>query len=123
MVTAAQCSALYHLYNHPEEKRKKESELKKIFEDKLGRDLGGYPILIDIPSFSKTLQIDLNVFFGRDLPEGDEDPLHFDHPHVSKLKEYLVDNFEDHAKVFRIFCKPDEELQEAVKKEVKRYLS
>lgn len=113
----------FHLYKNPLDRRAKEDRLAEIFAEKLGRDLGTIPILIDIPSFSKSLQIDLRVFFGEDVPEGFDDPMHFDDPHVSRIKGYLVDNFEDHAKIFRIFCRPDPELQAALKRDVKRYLS
>ena len=113
----------FHLYKNPLDRRAKEDELAQVFEKKLGRDLGTCPVLIDIPSFSKSLQIDLRVFFGEDIPEGFDDPMKFDDPHVSRIKGYLVDNFEDHAKIFRIFCKPDPELQAAVKDEVKKLLS
>ncbi len=113
----------YHLYNHPEERRKKENELGEMFGEQLGRDLGACPILIDLPSFNKTLQIDLQVFFGDEIPEGKQDPLAFDDPHVSRLKGYLVDNFEDHAKVFRVFCKNEPDLRAAVRRDVKRHLS
>lgn len=112
----------FHLYNNPDQRRLKEVELAEIFAERLGRDLGELPILIDIPSFTKSLQIDLRVFLGDEIPEGFDDPLHFDDPHVSRIKEYLVDNFEDHAKIFRIYCKPDADLQEALRKDVKRYL-
>jgi HD superfamily phosphohydrolase len=112
----------FHLYNNPEERRRKENQLAEIFAEKLGRDLGSLPILIDIPSFNKSLHIDLRVFFGEDIPDGFEDPLHFDDPHVSRIKEYLLDNFEDHAKIFRIFCPADPELQASLRKNVKRFL-
>lgn len=112
----------FHLYNNPGDRRAKEEELGQIFSQKLGRDLGELPVLIDIPSFDKSLQIDLRVFLGDDIPDGFEDPMRFDDPHVSRIKEYLLDNFEDHAKIFRIFCKPDPELQAALRKDVKRYL-
>lgn len=113
----------FQYYKNPLERRAKELELAKVFSEKMGRDLGRYPILIDIPSFNKSLEIDLRVFFGDDLPDGCDDPISFDDPHVSRLKAYLVDNFEDHAKTFRIFCLPQDDLREKVKREVKRLLS
>jgi hypothetical protein len=112
----------FHLYNHPEDRRKKEMELAEIYSEKLGRDLGPLPILIDIPSFNKSLQIDLRVFLGEEIPEGFEDPMRFDDPHVSRIKEYLLDNFEDHAKIFRVFCCNDPELQALLRRDVKRFL-
>lgn len=111
------------LYENPEERRAKEQDLGALFADRLGRDLGRFPVLIDIPSFTKSLQIDLEVFFGDEVPEGAQDPLAFDDPYVSRLKGYLVDNFEDHAKIFRVFCLDDDDLRSAVRGEVKRHLS
>ncbi len=113
----------FHLYQNPEERRKKEEELAQAFSEKLGKDLGEMPILVDIPSFNKSLQIDLRVFFGDDVPEGCDDPMKFDDPHVSRIKETLLDNFEDHAKIFRVYCTPDQELQDALRKDVKRFLT
>lgn len=113
----------FHYYRNPQERRKKEEELGQIFAKKLGRELPVHPILIDIPSFNKSLEIDLRVFFGDDVPAGMDDPIPFDDRHVSRIKEYLLDNFEDHAKIFRVFCYDDPELIDLVHREGKRYLS
>ena len=41
---------------------------------------------------------------------------------VSRLRESLLHNFEDQAKIFRIFCIDDPQLRGLVKEQVKRYL-
>ncbi len=97
----------YNLYMNPHLRRKKEEELVKHFSKRLGRKLDPASILIDIPAFGKSLEIDLQVFMGAELlPFGDH--------RVSQLKTYLVDNFEEHAKVFRIFCEPSNDLIESL---------
>ena len=112
----------YDLYYRPERRRQKEIELCRIFAQKTGLDLSGDEILIDIPSFGKSLEVELKVFCGAEVPEGKDDPLSFDDPEVSRLKEYLIDNFESHAKIFRIFCIDNSMLKETIKGDVKRYM-
>lgn len=115
---------LFHeLYKHPGKRFETETGLSKIFAKRLGKEIPDNAVLIDIPSFSKSLEIDLKVFYGDHAPEGCEDPLAFDDWHVTRLKEYLVDNFEEHAKVFRIFCLDDEGLRMDLKDNVKKMLS
>lgn len=114
---------LYDLYQHPQKRRLKEIELCQHFAGRLGRPLQGHEILIDIPSFNKSPQVDLKVFYGDEVPSDKPDPLSFDDPEVSRLRESLVDNFEDQAKIFRIFCSDDPELRHLVKSQVKRFLN
>ena len=113
---------LYELYHNPEKRRAKEIELCQIFGKRLGRDFKGHEILIDIPSFNKRPEVDLKVFYGSEVPSDKSDPLTFDDPEVSRLRDSLVHNFEDQAKIFRIFCIDDPDLRTLVKEQVKRYL-
>ncbi|NKB68063.1 MAG: HD domain-containing protein [Candidatus Latescibacteria bacterium] len=113
---------LYQLYHNPDQRRGKEIELCRIFSERLGRPLQGHEILIDIPSFNKSPEVDLKVFYGGDTPSEKTDPLTFDDPEVSRLRESLLDNFEDQAKIFRIFCVGDEQLQQLLKEQVKGHL-
>ena len=48
--------------------------------------------------------------------------MNFDDWRVSRLKEYLVDNFEAHAKVFRVFTVDEPRLRADVSQTVKKYL-
>ena len=113
----------YNLYEDPRLRRKKEEELRARFSRRLGRELEPASILIDIPSFSKSLEMDLHVFSGPLASEsGRRDPVPFGDPSISRLKQYLVDNFEEHAKVFRIFCEPDPALLDDVQQHVMRFL-
>ncbi|OGG48480.1 MAG: hypothetical protein A3F84_16320 [Candidatus Handelsmanbacteria bacterium RIFCSPLOWO2_12_FULL_64_10] len=112
----------YELYNVPEKRREKEIELCRVFGQRLGLPLKGDEVLIDIPSFTKTPQVDLKVFFGPHIPVDRDDPLSFDDPEVSGLKESFVDNFEAQAKVFRVYCIDHAGLREALKQGVKNYL-
>jgi hypothetical protein len=73
-------------------------------KEKTGLDLKGDEVLIDIPRFGKKPEVDLRVFFGQHLPFDRVDPLSFDDPEVSLLKDSLIGNFEAQAKVVRIFC-------------------
>ena len=114
---------LYDLFHNPNKRRDKEIELCQIFGDKLGRPLAGHEILIDIPGFNKTPEVDLKVFYGREIPSDKTDPLTFDDPEVTRLRDSLLNNFEDQAKIFRIFCIDDPELRALVGKEAKRHLS
>ena len=114
---------LYDLFHDPNKRRDKEIELCKIFGHKLGRPLEGHEILIDIPGFNKTPEVDLKVFYGREIPADKTDPLTFDDPEVTRLRDSLLHNFEDQARIFRIFCIDDPELRALVEKEAKRYLN
>lgn len=114
---------LYQLYHDPGKRRAKEIELCRTFGERLGRSLTGHEILIDIPGFSKAPEVDLKVFYGSAAPGDKSDPLSFDDPEVSRLRDSLLHNFEDQAKVFRIFCVDDADLRSLVADQVKRHLS
>jgi len=114
---------LSDLYRNPAKRRAREIELCETFGRRLGRKLKGHEILIDIPAFTKSPQVDLKVFYGRDIPSDKIDPLTFDDPEVSRLRDSLVLNFEDQAKVFRIFCVDDPELRALVGQQVKSDLN
>lgn len=111
------------LFRHPYKRRAKEIELCQVFGQRLGRPLQGHEILIDIPSFNKTPEFDLRVFYGRPLPADEAAPRTFADPEVSRLRDSLLHNFEDQAKIFRIFCIDDPDLRALVGKEAKQYLS
>ena len=113
----------YDLYRNPQKRRAKEIELCREFGRRLGRDLKGHEILIDIPSFDKSPEVDLKVFYGKDMPGDKADPLTFDDPEVSRLRDSLLHNFEDQAKIFRIFCLDDPALRDLVRDQVKRHLN
>ena len=113
---------LSDLYRHPDKRRRKEMGLSSLFCRQLGRDAAGDEILIDIPRFDKSPEVDLKVFYGRDVPSDKPEPLSFGDPEVSRLRESLVDNFEDQAKIFRIFCTGDSELLAITRDQVKRHL-
>ena len=113
---------LYDLYKHPDKRRSKEIELCRHFTAQLGREASGDEILIDIPRFDKTPEVDLKVFYREAVPSDKPQPLSFDDPEVSRLRESLVDNFEDQAKIFRIFCVRDDQMLERVGADVKRHL-
>jgi hypothetical protein len=110
------------LYYAPEERRALEISLCETFGKKIGQDLSGDEILVDIPRFGKSPEVDLKVFFGSHIPTDKADPLTFDDPEVSMLKEYLIGNFEAQAKVVRIFCEDNPNLREALKAEVLDFL-
>ncbi|MBI4532219.1 MAG: HD domain-containing protein, partial [Candidatus Latescibacteria bacterium] len=112
----------YDLYHNPTRRRAKEVELCRVFSQKVGVPLAGHEILIDIPKFDKSPEIDLKVFFGAAIPVDRDDPLSFDDPEVTVLTTSLTDNFETHAKIFRIFCIDNDELREALKRDVKKYM-
>ena len=78
--------------------------------------------LIDIPSFHKSPQVDLKVFYGASVPSDKPQPLSFDDPEVSRLRESLVENFEDQARVFRVFCVADAEFLSLASEEAKGHL-
>ena len=113
---------LSDLYHDPSKRRAKEIELCEIFGRRLGRRLEGDEILIDIPRFGKLPEVDLKVFYGQDVPGDKPDPLTFDDPEVTRLRDSLLLNFEDQAKIFRIFCQDDPELRSLVRMQVKQYL-
>lgn len=113
----------HYLYRHPARRREKEIELCKEFGAQLDINLYGHEILVDIPKFGKNLEIDLTVDLGRDAPPDRPNPLCFDDPEVSRLKEYLIDNFETHAKVFRVFCINNDNLRNALNRKVLKHLS
>src|SRR5581483_10759098 len=87
----------YELYEHPDQRYAKEVQLARLYASRLDRDLPDNAVLIDIPAFGKTLEVDLKVRFGKQRPPGIAEWVDFDDWHVSRLKEYLVDNFESHA--------------------------
>jgi hypothetical protein len=114
---------LYDLYQHPDKRRLKEIELSRLFGEQLGREVNGDEILIDIPSFNKTPEVNLKVFYGANVPSDKPQPLSFDDPEVSRLRESLVDSFEDQAKIFRVFCVADAELLTLASEQAKRHLN
>ncbi len=114
---------LYDLFHNPDKRRDKEIELCRIFSEKLNRPLHGHEILIDIPGFNKSPEVDLKVFYGAEIPSDKTDPLTFDDPEVTRLRDSLLHNFEDQAKIFRIFCIDDPELRALVRDEAKRHLN
>lgn len=113
---------LYDLYQHPEKRRQKEIDLSRQFGEQLGRQATGDEILIDIPRFDKTPEVDLKVFYGADVPSEKPQPLSFDDPEVSRLRDTLVDNFEDQAKIFRVFSVADDGFLPLAAEQAKRHL-
>lgn len=112
----------FDLYEHPDRRCELEVRLARIYADRLSISLPDNAVLIDIPAFGKTLEVDLKVRFGpRRLP-GVSEWVAFDDWQVSRIKEYLVDGFEAHAKVFRIFTRDDPKLIEDVGATIKKYL-
>ena len=81
-------------------------------------NLLGDEILLDIPRYTKRPEVDLKVYFGPHIFVNKVDPLSFDDPEVSMLKDYLIGNFETHAKVVRIYCKDIPVLAEALKQDI-----
>ena len=110
------------LYYDPAERRQLEMRLCEAFGKRIGRALAGDEILVDIPRFGKSPEVDLKVYFGSHIPAEKQDPLSLDDPEVSMLKEYLIGNFEAQAKVIRIFCIDDDGLREALKRDVHAHL-
>jgi HD superfamily phosphohydrolase len=106
------------LYENPGERRVLEEDLCRYFSKKTGLNLKGDEILVDIPRFTKSPEIDLKVFFGAHVPVGKVDPLSFDDPEVSLLKEYLIGNFETQAKIVRVFAVDDPELHGVLRNEI-----
>jgi HD superfamily phosphohydrolase len=113
---------LYDLYQHPEKRRQKEIDLSRQFGEQLGRQATGDEILIDIPRFDKTPEVDLKVFYDVDVPSEKPQPLSFDDPEVSRLRDTLVDNFEDQAKIFRVFSVADDGFLPLAAEQAKRHL-
>ena len=109
---------LESLYYQPADRRRLEIELCRTFGAKTGLELHGDEILIDIPRLGKSPEVNLNVYFGSYIPLDKADPLRFDDPEVSMLKEYLIGNFETQAKVVRVFCVDLPILRDALKAEV-----
>ncbi len=109
---------LERLYYQPADRRILEIELCREFGAKTGLELSGDEILIDIPRLGKSPEVNLNVYFGSHIPLDKADPLRFDDPEVSLLKEYLIGNFETQAKVVRIFCVDQPTLRDTLKAEV-----
>ena len=66
--------------------------------------------------------MDLKVFYGADVPSDKPQPLSFDEPEVSHLRDTLVDNFEDQAKIFRVFCVDDDGFLPLAAEQAKRQL-
>lgn len=104
------------LYEDPVARRNLEIAICGQLSKDTGLQLRGDEILIDIPRLSKSPELDLKVFFGHHLPYDRQDPLSFDDPEVSLLKESLISNFEAQAKVIRIFCADEEGLAESLRK-------
>jgi hypothetical protein len=111
------------LYYAPEQRRELEISLCRAFGKKIGQTLQDDEILLDIPRFGKSPEVDLKVFFGSHIPTDKADPLTFDDPEVSMLKEYLIGNFEAQAKVVRIFCSDNPQLRSALKSDAMAYLN
>lgn len=103
-----------HLYYRPEERHALEIGLCEHISRMIQKPLQGDEILLDIPRFGKSPEVDLKVFYQSHIPIDKADPLSFDDPQVSLLKDYLLDNFEAQAKVVRIFCHNDPSLRETV---------
>ena len=112
-----------HLYYHPEARRKLETELCDRISGMINDRLRSDEILIDIPRLGKSPEVDLKVFFGSHIPADKADPLSFDDPEVTLLKDYLIGNFEAQAKVVRIFCTDNPALLETVKAEIQNLLT
>jgi HD superfamily phosphohydrolase len=110
------------LYYDPASRRDLEIHLCRTFSERLGKELRGDEILIDIPRFSKSPQADLKVYFGSHIAVDKDDPLTFDDPEVSLLTQSIIDNFDAQAKVVRVFCVDHPELRAALKSEVKSHL-
>ena len=111
------------LYRHPAKRRLVERSLCQLFGETLARPMSGTEILIDIPRFDKSPEVNLKVFYGQNVPSEKPQPLSFDDPEVSRLRESLLDSFEDQAKIFRIFSIDDPDLLPLVGDQVKRHLA
>ncbi|MDE2797769.1 MAG: hypothetical protein OXI94_03775, partial [Gemmatimonadota bacterium] len=111
-----------HLHNAPDQRRELEIAFCAHFSSKLKLNLCGNEILLDILQFDKSPEVDLKVFFDAHIPVEKPEPLSFDDPEVSLLKNYLLDNFEAQAKVVRIFCDDIPKLRQAVRDEAFAFL-
>lgn len=111
------------LYYAPDRRRALEMRLCEDYAEKTGIPLRGDEILIDIPRFSKSPEVDLKVFFGPNVPITKPAPLSFDDPEISMLKESLIGNFEAQAKVVRVFCVNDPALMSAVREDIDERLA
>lgn len=98
---------LYTLYREPEKRRQLENIICKYINKKLNANLKGYEVLIDIPKFGKSLQIDLHVFMPDEVCKRKKNPFTFDDFEVTQLKKHLIDNFDQYAKTFHVFYHPD----------------
>ena len=110
------------LYYAPDQRRDLEIAFCAHISTKLGLDLRGDEILLDIPRFGKSPEVDLKVFFEAHIPLDKTEPLGFDDPEVSLLKDYLINNFEAQAKVVRVFCNDIPHLRKAVRDEALSFL-
>lgn len=110
-------SLFEHLYYHPNQRRQLEMDWCTHLGAQMGSAFRGDEILLDIPRFGKSPEVDLKVFFNAHIPLDKADPLSFEDPEVSLLKDYLIDNFEAQAKVVRIFCENDASLRQALKEQ------
>lgn len=110
------------LYDAPDQRRKLEMAFCAHLSSKLNLNLCGNEILLDILQFDKSPEVDLKVFFDAHIPLEKSEPLSFDDPEVSLLKNYLIDNFEAQAKVVRIFCDTIPNLRQAVRDEACAFL-
>ncbi|MBT5829955.1 MAG: hypothetical protein HOH77_07150, partial [Candidatus Latescibacteria bacterium] len=111
-----------HLYYHPDERHALEFALCEYISKQTHAPLHGDEILLDIPRVGKSPEVDLKVFFQSHIPINKADPLSFDDPQVSLLKDYLLDNFEAQAKVVRIFCDNQPGLRESVNEHAPTFL-
>jgi HD superfamily phosphohydrolase len=111
------------LYYAPDARREIEMELCRSYSEMTGIPLRGDEILIDIPRFSKSPEVDLKVFYGPSVPISKPAPLSFDDPEISMLKESLIGNFEAQAKVVRVFCVDDSNLLSSVRMDISQRLA
>ena len=106
------------LYYAPDIRLELETSLCAAYAESTGMDLRGDEILIDIPRFSKSPEVNLKVFFGPSVPISKPAPLSFDDPEISMLKESLIGNFEAQARVVRVFCADNPKLLAAVREDI-----
>jgi HD superfamily phosphohydrolase len=111
-----------HLYYTPAQRREFEIAFCAHISKKIGVVLRGDEILLDIPRFGKSPEVDLKVFFDAHIPVDKSEPLSFDDPEVSLLKDYLIDNFEAQAKIVRIFCEDNPLLRQTARDEALIFL-
>lgn len=111
------------LYYAPDARRDLEIQLCEAYAQTTGLSLRGDEILIDIPRFSKSPEVDLKVFFGPGVPITKPAPLSFDDPEISMLKESLIGNFEAQARVVRVFCVDEPELRSAIRTDIAERLA